>query len=103
MGVGGLGWWVMLVEKKGWGRAVPRPRGTGGRHPCYSNTGVTVGGGRESRGSKPFHYIFELPVDIQSRRRRTGTETQSAELRHGHGRDYTHMPPRFPCCLSLAA
>lgn len=47
--------------------------GDRGRHPCYGNTGVTVGGGRESSGSEPFLYILELPVDIQSRRRRKGT------------------------------
>lgn len=40
-----------------------------GRHPRSSNTGVTVGGGRESSGSEPFLHIPELPVDIQSRRK----------------------------------
>lgn len=57
----------MLVEE-GWGRAGVRLWGTG-RHPRSGNTGVTVGGGRESSGSEPFLCIPELPVDIQSGRR----------------------------------
>lgn len=50
--------------------------GDRGRHPRSGNTGVTVGGGKESSGSEPFLYILELPVDIQSRKkkkRRKGT------------------------------
>lgn len=46
--------------------------GDRGRHPCSGNTGVTVGGDRESRGSEPFLYILELPVDTHSSRRRKG-------------------------------
>lgn len=47
--------------------------GDRGRHPRSGNTGVTVGGGRESSGSEPFLYILELPVDVHSSRRRKGT------------------------------
>lgn len=62
----------MLVEK-GWGEKETKPLGDRGRHPCFSNTVVTVGGGRELSGSEPCLYILELPVDIHSSRRRKGT------------------------------
>lgn len=62
----------MLVEE-GLGESGTEALGDRGRHPRSGNTGVAVGGGRESSGSEPFLYILELPVDIQSRRRRKRT------------------------------
>lgn len=62
--------------RKGGGRRAgggTKPLGDRGRHPCFSNTVVTVGGGRELSGSEPCLYILELPVDIHSCRRRKGT------------------------------
>lgn len=65
------GWVGACWLRKGGGERDPAPLGTGGRHPWLCNTGETVGGGRESSGSKPF-FTPRLPVYIQSRRRRIG-------------------------------
>ena len=52
------------------GESGTKPLGDRGRHPWLSNTGVTVGGGRESSDSEPLLYTLELPVYIQSRMRK---------------------------------
>ena len=59
----------MLVEQ-GWRESRSKPLGDKSRHPWLSNTGVTVGGGGDLSGFEPFLYTLELPVYIQSSRRR---------------------------------